>query len=501
MRAARILATVLVVCAAAAAAGYWMVSDTVRFYSPSAEAHPLRVSFWGPYEEFEMWKEMLANFRREHPDVSVKMEYFPSRYEQKIQQLLVADDAPDVMLYQDEPFPNITEVDPNTGAQSKFLNLTRYAAEHDPAGQFDPNEFWRTAVEYFGRWEDRGRESRWQQYAIPIWGGCNLFYYNKACFRGAGLRVAELPGPEGLVRAPDGSGWLLDDDKWTLDEFLKVCDLLTVDRDGDGRIDQFGLSLGYSVYWLPLHYACGADILTKDLKRTAFHGPEVEASLRLWQDMIYKYHYSPRAAELGQMGEGVGFFTGRVAMFCSGPWGMPFLNASGVEYDVLHVPRNPTTRTRATRITWDAVAIFANSKKKPQAWMLVKHLTSLASMKVISKVQRSIPARKAAAGFFARYNPKVSVGKFVAAAGTYARKQPITKHWSIMERAWSDAMSELRRENAAKRLTPAEAIGKFYSEHRLMKVLPPSDPDEAERYRRIYRARFGEARPDGKPAR
>jgi multiple sugar transport system substrate-binding protein len=357
-----VVRAVLIVCLVAAA-GWWLFADTVGKYVPSVAARPLRVSFWGPFQEFRMWKEMLANFRRRHPGIAVKMEYFPSRYQQKIGQLLVADDAPDVILYQDEPFPNIIERDPDRGIEPKFANLTKLAAACGEGDQLTREAllktFWTTSVDYFGRWEGRGEDRAWQQYGMPVWGGCNLFYYNKACFERAGLRVARLPRPKGLVQDANGGGWLVDDEKWDLDEFVAVCKLLTLDSDGDGRNEQFGLSLNSSLYWLPLHYACGADVLNEGLTHTVFMGPAVEKSLRLWQDMMYTYGASPRSAELGQMNEGVGFFTGRVAMFCSGPWGMPFLNETGMDYDVLHVPRNPQTRQRATRITWDSVAILA----------------------------------------------------------------------------------------------------------------------------------------------
>ena len=53
-----------------------------------------------------MWQEMLATFREKYPKIPVKAEYITDRYESKIQQLLVAGAAPDVIAFQDESFPN-----------------------------------------------------------------------------------------------------------------------------------------------------------------------------------------------------------------------------------------------------------------------------------------------------------------------------------------------------------------------------------------------------------
>ena len=488
MRAARLLRAAAIVCIVAAVS-YWLFADTVRKnahllpaalrgrLAPAAD-EPLRISFWGPFEEFEMWKEMVGNFRRDHPDIPVRMEYFPHAYERKIPQLFVAGDAPDVICFQDEPFPKLVEA-------KQFEDLTTFAAERGE--DLGLERFWPTAVASF-RYDANGDlTGERHMYGLPIWGGCNMIFYNKDCFRRGGLRVGRLAGPAGLVRGDDGV-WTVDDDRWTLDEFVAVGKRLTIRRGT--HVEQYGFQLnygGYFGYWLPFHMTLGVRILDEGLKRTTFYGPEAERSLTLWQDMVYKHRVSPEVGGLGQMGTNLAVFTGRVAMFSSGPWDMPFLNGSGMDYDVLHIPRRSPGGPRATRITWDAVCMYSRSKKKEQAWRLMQHLVGLESQVVIGKVQRSIPALKQAGEHFVRVNPKVAVGRFLTVAADYGRMQPITKYWNEMNRPLSDAMNALRDLDAAKRPNARQAIGLFLSNRKLMEVLPPADEQEAQRYRRIYR--------------
>ena len=131
------------------------------------------------------------------------------------------------------------------------------------------------------------------------------------------------------------------------------------------------------------------------------------------------------------MGAGVGFFTGRVAMYSSGPWAMPFLNETALDYDVAHVPIGPGGRH--TRVTWDCLVMFAGSKRKEEAWKLIRFATSLDGERVVAGYQRSVPALRAAADEFVRHNPRVTARRFIEAF-EYARMQPISMKWQTMNR-------------------------------------------------------------------
>src|SRR2546422_2434773 len=57
-------------------------------------------------------------------------------------------------------------------------------------------------------------------------------------------------------------------DDWTWDDFLRTAQLLTRDRDGDGRIDQWGAAFDRRPsFWLPWIWAGGGDVLCPDGRR------------------------------------------------------------------------------------------------------------------------------------------------------------------------------------------------------------------------------------------
>lgn len=456
--------------------GWWLFADTVRRHLGTVEA-PLRISFWGEWREYEMWTEILARFERER-GIAVKGEYLPGgRYEQKVQQMLVAGNAPDVILWQDEPFPKLVQA-------GTFADLTPWL--RDLAGGGDV-EAWLDRTSHTTAWRSFGRAEAegWRQYGVPIFGGCNMLFANRELFAQSRVRIAELPGPEGLVA--DGDGWVVDDSRWTVDEFARLARHLTVDRNGDGRPERFGFSLPSIVYWLPFMHAYGCDVLDPTRTRSAFAGPGCEAALALWQDAQWgPQRFSPRD-ELGTMSETVAFYSGRVAMFSSGPWAMPFLYTAGVDFVVLHVPRGPAGR--GTRITWDTLALNPRTTKRAQALELIRFCTLDAeTQRTVGRYQRSIPALRAAASSLADGNPRAQTRKFVEAAEGYARMQPISVHWGEMSRAWIAALEGLQNDDPASRYTVREAIGRYHADPQVRRLLPPADPDAVRPYVEAYDA-------------
>ena len=374
-------------------AGLWLFGDTCAYYHAGKEP-ALRFSYWGSYREHQMWGEIVEAFRRLHPEIDVRREYITGRYTDKIQKLLLAGEAPDVMMFADEHFPRFAP-------SGKLEALDGYCRSADRPLDLE-RDFFETSAAHF--------QADGRAYGIPVFGGNCLILYNRDAFREAGL-----PEPP---------------ERWTLDEFLAACRRLTADTDNDGRIDRYAFLVPGWVYWMPFHFAHGGRYLDPTRRHWRLWGPEAETSFAFWQDLRHRHHVAPHRDELGETG-GVAFMTGRVAMQVNGPWAMPPLNAAGVSYDVAHTPAGPDGR--ATRVTWDGLVMFSGSRKKDQAWKFIHFALGLEAQETVARYQRSVPALKAAGPAFIDANPEVRAGRFIEAL-EYSRFQPITADWALMSR-------------------------------------------------------------------
>lgn len=83
----------------------------------------------------------------------------------------------------------------------------------------------------------------------------------------------------------------LPDRSWTIDEFLSCAQALTFDRDGDGVVDVYAISLPAKsvenmLAWLHLF---GARLLNDETTEFTLNSPEGIAALQFLVDLVYKY--------------------------------------------------------------------------------------------------------------------------------------------------------------------------------------------------------------------
>ncbi len=167
-------------------------------------------------------------------------------------------------------------------------------------------------------WENTQWEGK--RYALPLDMHPFGLYYNVTAFKEAGLDPDKPPT--------------------NTEEFLEAAQKLTVDKDGDGTIDQYGISLGYSAggpfrTWMSLLWQQGGKVLTDDGLKAAFNTPEGEKALQFLYDWVYTYKISPKAEEDTDSD----FMKGIVAMTITGPWAMGDYNKiEGLEYRTAPVP-------------------------------------------------------------------------------------------------------------------------------------------------------------------
>ena len=75
----------------------------------------------------------------------------------------------------------------------------------------------------------------------------------------------------------DREGIALPTDDWTWDDFLAICQKITRDTDGDGRLDQFGV---YGYTWQDAVVTSGAKLFRDDGRASCFADSRIEGAIR-----------------------------------------------------------------------------------------------------------------------------------------------------------------------------------------------------------------------------
>lgn len=159
-----------------------------------------------------------------------------------------------------------------------------------------------------------------EKYAVPLSFTPLTMFYNKAMFEAAGVEVPT-----------------------TWDEWVAAATALTVDENGDGTPDQYGLALqdhgtvGNGV-WPSLFKSGGGDVVTAD-GEAVIDSDENVKTLTYWANAVQQYGFSP-VGLAGADADGL-FSAGKVAMTLGGPWMASVSEAAGIDYGIAPLPAGP----------------------------------------------------------------------------------------------------------------------------------------------------------------
>lgn len=140
-----------------------------------------------------------------------------------------------------------------------------------------------------------------KQYAIPYDWAPGGFYVNVDLFKAEGL---EIPTED-----------------WTWEQVLEAAQKLTKDTDGDGQIDQWGISNLASVgtgpgvlYWVIKSF--GGDYWNEDISESRMNDPNTCAAMQFLGDLIWEHQVMPTADAITATGFGpeLLFANGNVAI-------------------------------------------------------------------------------------------------------------------------------------------------------------------------------------------
>ena len=316
----------------------------------------IEYAIWGDPAEINSQKAIVEGFTAANPNITVNVTVADwDAYWDKLQTGLAGGAAPDVFAM-DGP------LGPDYQGRDVLLDLTPYIqGEGYDLGQLDDN-----AVKDFTTKDG-------VVFGLPRDLNVIALFYNKDMFDAAGI-----PYP---------------DDTWTWDKLAEVAKQLTVDTNGDGTIDQWGLyteTTDMENAWSEFVWQAGGDILTADGTKSALDRPESAAGIQRLSDLIWKDKVIPDPALFAETGDA--FEQGVAAMEINGSWLVPTHEAAGINLGIAPLPAGPAGK--ATSVNPTGAVVYAGTKAPEASWLLAKYLASPAAQEKIMALKASVPVNK-----------------------------------------------------------------------------------------------------------
>ena len=256
-----------------------------------------------------------------------------------------------------------------------------------------------------------------------------MVYYNKEIFDATGVDYPQ--------------------DGWTWDDFLATADALTLDTDGDGVTDQFGVDT-FRNYWPMVVWSNTDRGLFDDIRHpTEFYGMDqgVIDSVQFVADLILEHNVMPSDEQRADISDL--FAAGKAGMQVVGHWRMQRYLGSGFDFDMAPLPLGESGES-VNRADGSCFAISADTEHPEEAWELVKFLAGPGSLGVnmLLDLQVMTPALSEFKSDPRFLDPELLPGSnkaaFLAGAGNYfSMYDPIHPMYSAFDSLWKQELGEV----------------------------------------------------------
>ncbi len=308
----------------------------------ASSGEAVKLTFWkSPHSdrEDEIWASMIAEFNKENPNIQV--EFLNVAWDSVVEKetaAFAAGTGPDIS-FQTEQFPLYAK-------NGYILSLEDYADETKRSG------YPASALAYCSY--------DGQLMGIPFVALNSVMFYNKDMFAEAG--ITEVPT--------------------TWDEMEEVAKKLTLDKDGDGQTDQWGMMFEMDDYWQPLTYIiqAGADQWNENLTNIGFNNEQGVEGLTFF-DKLYNQDkvVLPLEKYTNKEEERAYFYNGQVAMF---PQQIHYTNiikeASDINLGAFAIPAGPASDEAHSKWNFANIGMLAISSQTQHpdaAWKFVEFIT------------------------------------------------------------------------------------------------------------------------------
>nr|WP_070959309.1 ABC transporter substrate-binding protein [Hyphomonas sp. Mor2] len=352
----------------------------------------IRLTGWvsSPVED-ELVREMVAEFSAENPEILLKYHPIQANYPQKLQLMLGTNTAPEVFMLEAFWAPAMI----NYEVLAPLDDLVKSDAEF-AVDDFEPA--------LLAAFEQDGK-----LYGIPKDYSTLALFYNP-----------DMLADAGFDRPP--ATWA---------ELELYAQALSVDLDGDGQTDRYGLGVDPSLeYLLPFVWQNGGEILDEDGKFDAGN-PALKDTLT-WLQSLKQRGWLGHSTDVGGAWNMDGFGRERFAMALSGNWAVNFMDETfpGTPYEIAELPAG---KERASIAYVVGYVMPAQSENTQQAWTLLSYLTSIHGQQRWVERGIALPPRQSIAAK-ARLEDDPKTAAFVRSAA-YARTWQVGSNQRVLDEA------------------------------------------------------------------
>lgn len=328
----------------------------------------VRFLVFGDPEEIQAYRDLIAAFEREEPDVEVELVEASDRTDliARLSTSFAGGSPPDVFLL-------------NYRYYGQFASrgvLEPVEARVEASDAFEQEDFYDVALDAF-RWEG-------VLTCLPQNVSSLVVYYNVDLFERHGVERPE-PG-------------------WTWNDMLATASALTLDEQGNslraGDPDTggvtaaiYGLGVEPSVIRIaPFAWSNGGEVVDDPERPTRFtlDSPESLAALREFFALRFAYGVVPSDLEVEAEDDESRFANGRLAMLLSSRRSTTaFRTIEDFEWDVAPLPIH---REPAGILHSDAYCMTRSSDKKDETWRFVEFANSAEGQRIIARTGRTVPS-------------------------------------------------------------------------------------------------------------
>jgi multiple sugar transport system substrate-binding protein len=331
-------------------------TSTTPGTSSSNEKIELKLSFPGADGDKKILDQVLAEFYKDNPNITVTPIYIPNQgwgdYINKLRTMIAGGNSPDVARVAIEGIQMLVKEDmalPLDDYMKKYPDLVKDMSDYQQKIQ---SSFVVGGKTYGFTWD-------WNNVVMHL--NTNM------------LKDAGLPMPEA---------------NWNKDDFLRYAQALTKEKNGTKT---FGFSIPNFYFaasaWL---YNNNASPLNEDMTTSKLDDPNAIELMQFFQDLIHKYKVAPVPTPVNNTEQTNQMIQGQVAMISAGRW--PFSDYEKNKIDYIDVQYLPTLKTNQPIFGGGAFPVMKSTKHAEAAFKLAVFLGGPYSQKNFLN-SRSIPTR------------------------------------------------------------------------------------------------------------